>query len=72
MLIGAVMAGMPARIADRVPVPVIEGVSAAVVLAEGLARLDLRKPALGSFAPPGRRAVAGIDPALAARFDAPG
>lgn len=72
VLIGAVMAGMPARIADRVPVPVIEGVSAAVVLAEGLARLNLRKPALGSFAPPGRRAVAGIDPALAARFDAPG
>ena len=39
VLIGAVMAGMPARVQGRVQVPVIEGVSCAVLLAEGLVRL---------------------------------
>lgn len=68
VLIGAVMAAMPARIADRVPVPVIEGVSAAVALIEGLARLGLRKAAQGSFSPPGRRSMTGVDAALEARF----
>ncbi len=68
VLIGAVMAGMPGRIGAEVPVPVIEGVSAAVALAEGLVRLGLRQPAAGSFAPPGRRMVSGVDAALAGRF----
>ena len=68
VLVGAVMAGMPARIGNAVPVPVIEGVTAAVVLAEGMARLGLRKATLGSFAPPVGRSVTGLDPALEARF----
>jgi allantoin racemase len=44
VLIGAVMAGMPARVQPRLPVPVIEGVRCAVTLAEALVRLGLPKP----------------------------
>jgi allantoin racemase len=63
VLIGAVMAGMPVRVQPRLAVPLIEGVRAAVVLAEALVRLGLPKPA---GLP--RRELVGVDPALAARF----
>jgi allantoin racemase len=66
VLIGAIMAGVPDRIRDAVPVPVIEGVSAGVVLCEGMARLGLRKARAGSFAAPSGRKVTGLDPALEA------
>ena len=42
VLIGAVMAGMPARLQPHVAVPVIEGVTCAVPFAEALARLRPR------------------------------
>jgi allantoin racemase len=66
VLIGAVMADMAAAIAPLVGVPVVEGVAAAVVLAEALVRLRLPKPRAGSFAAPSGRASSGLDPALAA------
>jgi allantoin racemase len=68
VLIGAVMAGMPARVQPRLPVPVIEGVSCAVALAESLARLRLPKPRAGGYAALPPRDLVGVDPALAARF----
>lgn len=68
VLIGAVMAGIPNQIQDTVPVPVIEGVSAAVVLSEGIVRLGLRKATAGSFAAPALRSVVGLEPALEARL----
>ena len=68
VLIGAVMAGMPARVQPRLPVPVIEGVRAAVVLAQALVSLALPKPRAGGYAALPRRDLVGIDPALAARF----
>jgi allantoin racemase len=68
VLIGAVMAPMAARVQPRLPVPVVEGVSCAVVLAEALVRLRLPKPRAGSFAALPVREVIGLDPALAARF----
>jgi len=52
ILIGAVMAGMPAFVQPHVPVPVIEGVSCAVALAESLVRLNLPRPTQGSYAKP--------------------
>ena len=39
VLIGAVMAGLPVFVRPHIPVPVLEGVSAAVVLVESLVRL---------------------------------
>lgn len=70
VLIGAVMAPMPARVQPRLPVPVIEGVRCAVALAEALVRLALPKPRDGGYAALPPRDVIGLDPALAARFGA--
>lgn len=68
VLIGAVMAGMPALVQPHVPVPVIEGVTAAVVLAEGLVRLRLPKPTAGSYGRLPTRALVDVDPAIQALF----
>lgn len=66
LLGGAALAGIGARIQARVPVPLIDGIAAAVVLAEALVRLRLPKPRAGSFAAPARRESKGLDAALAA------
>src|SRR3954447_3594467 len=66
VLLGAVMAGAARRIEDRVPVPVLDGMRAAVPQGEALLRMGLRKPSTGSYAPTGERATRGLDPALAA------
>jgi allantoin racemase len=68
VLIGAVMARMVARVQPHLPVPVLEGVSCAVMLAEALVRLKLPKPHAGGHAALPKREVVGLDPALAARF----
>ena len=68
MLVGAVMAAMPARIQARVPVPVVEGVSCAVALAEALVRLRLPKATAGGYAALSGRATHGLGDALAARL----
>lgn len=65
VVLGAVMAGAARRIEDRVPVPVLDGMRAAVPQVEALARMGLRKPSTGSYAPTGERATRGLDPALA-------
>lgn len=70
ILVGAVMAGMPERIQDRVPVPVLEGMSCAVPLVEALVRIGIAQPRAGGFAPPVGRAVSGLSDALTARFKA--
>jgi len=66
VVLGAVTAGAARRIEDRVPVPVLDGMRCAIPQAELLARMGLRKPAAGSYAPTGERATSGLDPALAA------
>jgi allantoin racemase len=67
-LIGAVMAQMVPRVQPHLPVPVVEGVSAAVALAEAMVRLRLPKARAGGYAALPKRELVGIDPALAARF----
>ena len=55
---GGPIAGLARAIADRLPVPIVDGVSCAVRIAEGLVQLKLRKAARGSYArPPGKPAV---------------
>ncbi len=71
VLIGAVMAQMVPRVQPHVPVPVIEGVSCAVTLAEAMVRLRLPKAHTGSCALLPKRELVGVDPALAARFAGP-
>lgn len=49
VLAGAPLAGLAAKVADRVPVPLVDGVAAAVKQAETLASLKPRKAIAGSF-----------------------
>ena len=61
---GGPIAGLAREIADRLSVPIVDGVSCAVQIAEGIVRLGPRKAARGSFArPPGKPAV-GLAPEL--------
>jgi allantoin racemase len=62
---GAALAGIGGRIQARVPVPLIDGIAAAVKFAEGLVALNLPKPGSGSFAAPSGRASLGLGEALA-------
>ncbi len=68
ILAGAPLAGLGRRIADRVPVPLVDGVSSAVRQAETLVRLGARPPEAGSFAAPPEKPQKGLIPALAARI----
>jgi allantoin racemase len=65
------MAPMAARIQPHLKVPVVEGVSCAVVLAEAMVRLKLPKAHVGGYAAPPKRDLVGVDPALAARLAGP-
>jgi allantoin racemase len=67
---GAPLAGLAARIADRVPVPLVDGVAAAVLQAEVLAALHVRKPTAGTFRQPDAKAVTGVPAAVERLFSA--
>ena len=65
ILAGAPLAGLATKIRDRVPVPLVDGIQAAMTMAEGLVRLDPRKATAGTFRRPGPKASTGLAPALA-------
>ncbi|OAF19917.1 aspartate/glutamate racemase family protein [Bradyrhizobium neotropicale] len=54
------MADLAAELADRHGLPVIDGVAAAVTLAEGLVRLGLKTSRLGPYASPRAKAYSGL------------
>lgn len=64
VLLGAVMAGVPRRLQDRVPVPLLDGIAAGVPQAELLVRLARPKPKVGSYALPGLRELEGVEPEI--------
>jgi Asp/Glu/hydantoin racemase len=66
---GAPLAGLAAEVADRVPVPLVDGVAAAVGQAEMLARLGVRKAVAGTFRRPAAKTVAGVGEALRGMFE---
>ena len=66
VLAGAALAGMGDEMQPNVPVPLVDGMKAAVLLAEGLVRLALPKPRTGSLSHPGSRVTAGLSEALGA------
>ena len=68
---GAGLAGLARRIADRVPVPLIDAVGAAVRAAEALVALQTTKARAGSYAPTTPVETVGLAPALAAKFGRP-
>ncbi|CAM5191162.1 Asp/Glu/hydantoin racemase OS=Castellaniella defragrans OX=75697 GN=HNR28_001451 PE=3 SV=1 [Castellaniella defragrans] len=64
ILAGAPLAGLARKVADRLPVPVVDGVSSAVCHAQTLVRLAPRGPVAGSFAKPPVKPNGGLPEAL--------
>ncbi|MBV8186547.1 MAG: aspartate/glutamate racemase family protein [Alphaproteobacteria bacterium] len=65
ILAGAPLAGLADKIKDRVDVPLVDGIQAAVVMAEGLVRIKPRKAVAGTFRRPGPKDSKGLATALA-------
>ena len=61
---GAGLAGLAQRIAEHVPVPLVDCVAAAVKAAEALAALDPGKARAGSYSSPGATETVGLASAL--------
>lgn len=72
VLTGAVMAGVPARLQQDVPVPLIDCMACAVHQAELLVRLGHPKQRTGSYAAPTGRELVDVDAAIARAFAATG
>jgi len=68
VLTGAVMAGVPRRLQQDIPVPVVDCIACGVRQAELLAGLGLPKPRAGSYAPPTGRELVDVDAAIAEAF----
>ncbi|MBB5696330.1 aspartate/glutamate racemase family protein, partial [Muricoccus pecuniae] len=68
ILAGAPLAGLAARVADRVPVPLVDGVQAAVKQVEALISLRPRKATAGSYRRPAPKPSLGLPSSLARRI----
>src|SRR5262245_6308061 len=66
---GAPLSGLAAKIKDRVEVPLVDQVAAAVKQAEALVTLSPRKAIAGSFRRPDPKHTTGLTDALAARIE---
>lgn len=66
VLAGAPLAGLAAKVRDRVALPVVDCAEAAICQAETLVRLRPAAPRAGSFRRPAAKSTAGLAPALAA------
>jgi allantoin racemase len=65
ILAGAPLAGLANKIRDKVPVPLVDGIQAAVVMAEALVRIGPRKATAGTFKRPLPKDSKGLAPVLA-------
>jgi allantoin racemase len=65
VLAGAPLAGLAPRVADRIPVPVVDCVAASVKQAEALVALHPRKASRGTYRRPDPKESANLSPALA-------
>jgi allantoin racemase len=66
ILSGAPLSGLADKVKDRIPVPVIDPIAAAVRQAETLAVLKVRKAVAGTFRRPGPKPTTGLAEPLAA------
>lgn len=66
---GGPLAGLAAKVAHRLPIPVVDPVASAVVFAEGLVRLRTRKAKVGGSARPPAKSSTGIADSLAKRIE---
>lgn len=71
VLAGAAMAGQHRDLQARVSVPLLDGITCGVQLAELLVRLGLKKPAMGSYSHPGAKELVAVDAAVAGLYKPP-
>lgn len=71
ILAGAPLAGLADKVKDRIPVPVVDQIAAAVKQAEALVSLKVRKATAGTFRRPAAKPAIGLSGALTARFGPP-
>jgi Asp/Glu/hydantoin racemase len=64
ILAGAPLTGLAARIAEAVPVPLIDPLSAALGQAQVMVRLGVKPPRAGRFARPPAKPATGFAPSL--------
>ena len=64
VLAGAVFAGLAHSLRDEIPVPLLDGISCGVPMAEMLVRLSLAKPSAGSYRYPKAQELANVGPGL--------
>lgn len=69
VLAGAPLAGLARGVRERLPVPVVDGVSCAIRQAETLVRAAPMPHTQGSFAPPPLKPNQGLPPAIARLLD---
>jgi len=69
ILAGAPLAGLATRVRERVPVPLVDPIAAAVKQAEAIVALKPRKPTAGTFRRPVAKPTIGLSEALAARIE---
>ncbi len=66
---GAPLAGLADKVKDRIPVPVVDQMAAAIKQAETLAVLGTRKATAGTFRRPAAKPTTGLAEALALRIE---
>lgn len=66
---GGPTAGLARKIKDAIPVPLLDGVTCAVHLAEASVRINPRAPVGGGFSRPGPKPTEGLSPSLARYFE---
>lgn len=71
ILAGAPLAGLADKVRDRIPVPVVDQMAAAVKQAEALVSLGVCKATAGTFRRPAPKPATGLPQALARRFAGP-
>lgn len=70
ILAGAPLAGLARELKGQIPVPVVDGISAGIRMAEAVAGLQSGPHRAGAFAPPPAKARAGLSPNLDAALAA--
>jgi Asp/Glu/hydantoin racemase len=65
---GAPLAGLARKVRERIPVPIIDPIAAAVKQAEALIALAPRKAVMGSFKRPAAKTSIGLSPSLSAHI----
>jgi allantoin racemase len=68
ILAGAPLAGLADKVKDRIPVPVVDQIAAAVKQAEALVSLKVRKATAGTFRRPASKPAIGLSGPLTACF----